>query len=219
MSRGSAGGLSLAAVAILAYVVASVVGVSPPILVALKMAPAAILGVHTAISGGDRYSSWVSLGLLLSALGDGAIEWRFEAGIVVFLLAHVAYIAAFVLDTRTPRLGIGAIVGVLTGSYLAVVWPHVGSLRPAVATYVVVISVMMWRAWARLDASPRGRPSERYGAAGATAFGCSDSLLAWSRFVAPVPGDWFLVLGLYWLGQIGIAASTVKNHRSGLRSP
>jgi hypothetical protein len=45
------------------------------------------------------------------------------------------------------------------------------------------------------------------GLAGAIAFGASDTLLAFDRFLQPIDGVQVPILALYWLGQSGIAAS------------
>ena len=47
-----------------------------------------------------------------------------------------------------------------------------------------------------------GTPSE-------VAFGASDTLIAFNRFAAPIPGVRWPIMILYWLGQSGIAASAV----------
>jgi uncharacterized membrane protein YhhN len=47
------------------------------------------------------------------------------------------------------------------------------------------------------------------GLAGAVAFGASDTLIAFDRFSAPIPGARWPIMVLYWLGQAGLAASAV----------
>ncbi|MBM3495296.1 MAG: lysoplasmalogenase, partial [Armatimonadetes bacterium] len=79
-----------------------------------------------------------------------------------------------------------------------------------VAVYVVVICAMMWRACAAaLDASPTARSAAAVGAIGAVAFGLSDTLIAFGRWGGPVTAGPLAVMGLYWAGQLGIAASAV----------
>ena len=48
-----------------------------------------------------RHVRWVAVGLLISAVADVAIEWSFSLGLVLFLLVHLAYTAAFV-EGRPP---------------------------------------------------------------------------------------------------------------------
>ncbi len=54
----------------------------------------------------------------------------------------------------------------------------------------------------------------RLGLAGAIAFGASDTLLAFDRFLQPITGVHFPILVLYWLGQWGIAASAALGARA-----
>ena len=50
-----------------------------------------------------------------------------------------------------------------------------------------------------------GLPNGAYAAAGSLLFYASDTSLALNRFRRGIPHAPFLTLGLYWLGQIGIA--------------
>ena len=158
----------------------------------------------------ERESRPVALGLVLSALGDLLLgisaDW-FVAGLVAFLLAHLAYIAAFLSCTRTPAPGYAlpvAAFGVLVFLWLQ---PRLGGMLLPVLAYVVVICLMMWRAWALVATQDIGRRAAWCAALGASSFGVSDMLVAWNRFVAPVLTLQFLLMLLYWAGQWGIAAS------------
>jgi alkenylglycerophosphocholine hydrolase len=44
---------------------------------------------------------------------------------------------------------------------------------------------------------------------GAVSFGISDSLIAWNRFLAPVPNAFVPVMLFYWIGQAGIARAAL----------
>ena len=78
-----------------------------------------------------------------------------------------------------------------------------------VTGYVVVICCMMWRAAARVGSRDTPALAAALGLAGAIAFGASDTLIAFDRFAAPIPGSAWPIMLLYWLGQCGIAASAV----------
>jgi uncharacterized membrane protein YhhN len=78
-----------------------------------------------------------------------------------------------------------------------------------VTVYVVVVCSMMWRAAARVGSPRTPALAAAVGLAGAVAFGASDTLIAFDRFSAPVPGAAWPIMILYWLGQCGIAASAV----------
>ncbi|WP_092143905.1 MULTISPECIES: lysoplasmalogenase [unclassified Pseudomonas] len=163
------------------------------------------------------YRRWVSLGLIFSLVGDVLLAWPgdlFVFGLGAFLLAHLAYLKAYLSDCRRPALlplalalGIGAmLLGVLVSNGL-------GSLLVPVTVYGLVISTMLWRALARLGTGVPKR-SAWLAAAGALAFVFSDSLIGINRFVHPFHAASYLIIISYWLGQWGITASafTQKPH-------
>jgi len=155
----------------------------------------------------DARERWLTAGLLLSAVGDlvmdlGRATPFFLGGMAAFALAHVAYIAAFVRRSRSPRwlaLLPFAAWGVVLMQRL---WPDLGPLAAPVAIYSALLLVMMWRALAASLAS--GRPDA---ALGAIVFGISGSLIALDRFDGPVHGARWLIMATYWTGQLLIARS------------
>ncbi len=165
----------------------------------------------------SEYRRWVSLGLIFSLVGDVLLAWPgdlFVFGLGAFLLAHLAYLKAYLSDCRRPALlplalalGIGAmLLGVLVSNGL-------GSLLVPVIVYGLAISAMLWRALARLGTGVPKR-SAWLAAAGALAFVFSDSLIGINRFVHPFHAAPYLIIISYWLGQWGITASafTQKPH-------
>jgi len=82
-----------------------------------------------------------------------------------------------------------------------------------VAIYVGVIGTMIWRAAARAGHAGRPTRAEWIGLAGAIAFALSDTLIAFDRFRASIPGVRWPIMLLYWAGQSGIAASVVRSAR------
>ncbi len=142
-------------------------------------------------SGLER--GWFAIALACSLCGDAALLVRgprerrwFGVGLGFFLLAHLAYLGAFVGEQRSPGgLAVGAVfvwlagtvVGsrIIRGATVARGW----RLGTAVAVYLVVISLMTAAAAGIGDATA---------AAGAVAFFVSDGLLGWDRFLQPVPG-------------------------------
>ncbi|MEL4166408.1 lysoplasmalogenase [Pseudomonas sp. ZS001] len=169
----------------------------------------ALLGwLHDAPPG--DYRRWISLGLIFSLAGDVLLAWPgdlFVFGLGAFLLAHLAYLKAYLSDCRRPALlplalalGIGAVLlAILVSSGL-------GPLLVPVVIYGLVISAMLWRALARLGANVPKR-SAGLAAAGALAFVFSDSLIGINRFVHPFHAAPYLIIISYWLGQWGITAS------------
>lgn len=176
---------------------------------ALKAFPAIALAIVAFDLGKDAYSRTISRGLIVSAAADVLIEWRFLAGLAAFLVAHVLYMSAFVEDVRAVRFIRSIPVAVGAALVLGRMQNGLGEARGPVAAYIMVIGTMIWRAWARVGSSPRGRASQASGAVGATLFGVSDSLIGLSRF-GSAPVEPFAIMALYWAGQTGIALSASR---------
>jgi len=159
---------------------------------------------------------WVRVGLLLSLAGDVALLWPvqgFLPGLVAFLLAHLAYIAAF---TRGVRFGAWPVAfaayALVAGAILALLWHGVPQpLRVPVLAYVACLAAMAaqaataWRA-AHADGAAAAHHA-RHAAAGAALFVVSDALLATDRFGPPLPLAALLILATYWAAQFLMAAS------------
>ncbi|WP_310358471.1 lysoplasmalogenase [Pseudomonas brassicacearum] len=175
----------------------------------------ALLGwLHDAPTG--EYRRWISLGLIFSLVGDVLLAWPgdlFVFGLGAFLLAHLAYLKAYLSDCRRPALlplalalSIGAVLlGILVSNGL-------GPLLVPVMVYGLVISAMLWRALARLGTEVPKR-SAWLAAAGALFFVFSDSVIGINRFVAPFHAAPYLIIISYWLGQWGITASAFPQKR------
>lgn len=148
-----------------------------------------------------RYAAAILAGLLLSVAGDALLlssrRAAFLAGLVAFLLAHVAYAVAFAGVAR-PALAPALGVALATGVALAWLWPSLGSMRVPVIAYCAVISVMLWLALGV------ARPEVR---AGALLFYLSDLLVARDRFVRPGFANRLVGLPLYYAGQVLLALS------------
>ena len=158
----------------------------------------------------------VRTGLILSLAGDVALLWPmrgFLPGLVAFLLAHLAYIAAFCVPLRLaarPLAFVGyALVALLV---LRQLWPGIAEpLRAPVVAYVVALATMAAQAlaWWRASAAHHAAdaPLARAAALGGMLFMASDSLLAINKFAAPLPLASLWILASYWLAQGCIASS------------
>lgn len=159
------------------------------------------------------YRRWITLGLALSLLGDVLLEWPLNAfvpGLCAFLLAHLAYLAAYLGETRRPApLALACAAALGGGLFLLLDRQGLGPLRLPIAAYSLVIACMLWRALARL---PQASPSARLAAAGALLFVISDGMIGINRFVSPFAGSGYAIMLSYWLGQLGIAASVSARH-------
>ena len=169
----------------------------------------ALLGwLHDAPPG--EYRRWISLGLMCSLLGDVLLAWPgdlFVFGLGAFLLAHLAYLKAYLSDCR--RLAVVPLILALVvgAALLGVLIAHgLGALLIPVIVYGLAITAMLWRALARLGSDVPQR-SALLAAAGAGAFVFSDSVIGIDRFVAPFHAAPYVIILSYWLGQWGITAS------------
>lgn len=157
------------------------------------------------------YGSWILAGLVLSFFGDvlliPAATASFLAGLVSFLLGHVAYAGAFaVRGVSLPWVGAAALAVVPAAAIaLRWLWPHVESkMRGPVAAYVVVISTMVL-----LAAGTVGALGRTAVLVGAVAFYVSDLAVARQRFVARTFWNKAWGLPLYYGAQL-VLASTVR---------
>ncbi|HEY6551858.1 MAG TPA: lysoplasmalogenase [Vicinamibacteria bacterium] len=187
------------------FFAATTLGFSSLALLAKPM-PVIVLAAGIMADANGPLRVGIAAGLLASAVGDVLLGLDlFLPGLVVFLIAHLAYLGAFQKDCRAPALG-RALPFVAWGALLlGHLWPALGNLAVPVAFYVAAISAMMWRAAARVGRRPGALP----GLLGAVSFGLSDSLIAWNRFEATIPGAFVPIMLFYWLGQAGIARAAL----------
>jgi uncharacterized membrane protein YhhN len=154
----------------------------------------------------------VLAGLACSLAGDVFLLWPtagFLPGLVSFLLAHLAYLAAF---TRVQRLAARALpfvaYALVAGAILAALWPGVpAALRLPVLLYVACLAAMAAQA-AVIALAADGADAARRArvlALGGALFVASDALLAVNKFAAPLPLAGLWVLAPYWAAQWCIA--------------
>lgn len=168
----------------------------------------------------DTYRRWISAGLLCSLAGDLLLQWPsdlFVFGLGAFLLAHLAYLRAYLSDCRQPAW-LALILAALTGAgvFALLARADLGALLLPVACYALAISAMLWRALARLGEARLTSRSARLAALGAALFVLSDSLIGINRFVAPFAAAPLAIMLSYWLGQWLIAASVFQRTRQPL---
>ena len=143
-------------------------------------------------------TSWAVLAALaFSLLGDVYLMLPgnfFVAGLAAFLVGHLFYIDAFTapLVWRAVWSVVVLAASAPIGLRIVRAVPNM-PLRGAVVVYMTVIGVMTGSAIAA------GLP---IAAAGALIFMASDSMIAWSRFVAPFPGVRVAIIVTYHVGQL-----------------
>ncbi|HNS49676.1 MAG TPA: lysoplasmalogenase [Anaerolineae bacterium] len=159
------------------------------------------------------YTWVIALGLLLSLGGDVSLMLRtnrwFLIGLVLFLLAHVAYSVAFSMRSGfQPADWIVALVLLAIGAAIyAYLRPGLGRMRGPVLMYLAVILFMVSRGVSTLFGSAFSPTQAWLIAAGAVLFMLSDLLLAINRFRRPFKAEAY-GLYLYYAGQLLIALST-----------
>ncbi|HVZ74156.1 MAG TPA: lysoplasmalogenase [Polyangia bacterium] len=152
----------------------------------------------------------IAFGIVFSILGDALLvnqsDRAFFAGTAAFLTAQLLYAAAF-WTLRSPEHPISpaALVVVLVSAALvASLWKPAGALRPAIVVYAVAITLMVSTALGTIG-GPLAPPAAILAAVGAVLFYISDATLAWNKFRRPLPYAAVVTMGVYWIGQIGIA--------------
>lgn len=168
---------------------------------------------------------WFGLGILFSLAGDillmTSLNRAFLFGLLAFLLAHLFYISGFGSELTAMTawsLILAIFIAINVGRLLRRI---VGAMRSKgeahrvvpVILYGTVISVMLYAAMSTIY-----NPAWTTGAAffvslGAFLFCTSDALLAWDRFVSPVPNGRVWNIVLYHLGQIGLIAGVISQFR------
>jgi uncharacterized membrane protein YhhN len=169
------------------------------------LASTCFVAVGILASRGDARSAWTIAGLVLGAVGDMALvapgKPAFAIGLGVFLLGHLAYIAA-IAQVAPPHAWLGPLAAVPAAAgaaALAYLWPHLGKLRGPVIAYVAAIVAMTAGALAARDNARL--------AAGAVLFFVSDLSVARDRFVARSFANKAWGLPAYYAGQLLIAWS------------
>ncbi len=168
---------------------------------------------------------WFGLGLVFSMAGDIFLmlpRERFIAGLVAFLLAHVAYIIGF-NQTPTAFNLAGFVLAVLVALVFLRVYRRIAvgldssgqpALKTPVLVYSLVISVMLLSALLTLAADTWQAGAAILISAGALLFFLSDTLLASNKFVTPIRWGRLAVIITYHLGQILITVGAAWHYLS-----
>jgi uncharacterized membrane protein YhhN len=82
-------------------------------------------------------------------------------------------------------------------------------MRIPISVYGLVISVMLLSAMIKLTDMTWGSNAALLVTVGAFLFYISDIILAWNKFVSPIPHGRILNIGAYHLGQIALIAGVV----------
>jgi len=164
----------------------------------------AILGQATL----PLYRYMIITGLVFSMAGDVFLMLpsdRFVAGLVAFLIAHLFYIVAFMLEIST--LTWWPLIPIFTyGIFIYIILaPYLGKLKPPVSIYIVVILIMAWLALERWNHTSQS--GALLACVGAFLFIISDTILAINRFRGAFKPARALNLATYFAAQCLMASS------------
>jgi uncharacterized membrane protein YhhN len=159
-------------------------------------------------------SMWVFtlVALALSLAGDVFLMLPrdlFVAGLGAFLLAHIAYVAAFNPSAPPEPLTILAAIGVAAVAIPLYLRMRAGMLAKGqtefaipVAVYVVAIGAMVVSAIATAGRPQWPAVNSALAIAGAISFMTSDSMIGWNRFVREFPNANVAIMATYHVGQV-----------------
>jgi len=206
--------LALVTVACILLVALLLIGRDFPAAVAKLVASSGfiVLAIHV---GGLRsnYGRIILLGLTFSWLGDvaliGETQSLFLLGLSAFLLAHLAYIAAFVVFGVSVKWVVVAVLPIALIAITVSLWlaPYIPQeLVIPVRVYTAVISLMVIGAF-----GTRGQGATILVLAGAVMFFLSDLSVAALRLVQTDMPTYILGLPLYYAGQVCLALSASQS--------
>lgn len=159
------------------------------------------------------YGRLLLAGFLLSWIGDlalaGTTERQFMLGLGSFLLAHLAYISAFLLFGVNRRWLLSALIPIALISLAVSIWlaPFVPvDLAIPVRVYTIVISLMVVAAF-----GARGRGASLVVPVGALLFYFSDLSVATGQFAQTDFPNYVWGLPFYFAGQVLLAISVRNN--------
>jgi uncharacterized membrane protein YhhN len=164
---------------------------------------------------------WFGLGILLSLAGDVllmiSLDRFFLVGLVVFLMAHVAYIIGF--NIPLPAFSLWGIVfavmvslggaRVIRRIVAALASKGQARMRTPIIIYSMVISIMLLSAMMKLMDMTWNANAALLVSVGAFLFYISDIILAWNKFVAPIQHGRIYNIAAYHLGQIMLIAGVI----------
>lgn len=161
------------------------------------------------------YSRKILIGLVFSCFGDAFLVWKslgyFDHGVAMFAIAQVMYASAFGLKPVNPSAGVAcSVLAAMTYSFL---FPGLNGLMVYICMiYVSLIGFMVWRAIARVQFfNDLWTWTKLCGCAGALCFIVSDFVIAYDRFVSPVPYSHQIIMVTYYAAQLGITLSVVDS--------
>ena len=163
-----------------------------------------------------RLARYFLIALIFSLAGDILLllpkETFFLPGLIAFFLAHVSYILGLT-PTLPPASALSLLIVIAPVSVLFYRRIAAGlrakqqeEMRLPTAAYTLILSLMLWSAWATLFRPGWTPTAQSLVIVGATLFFASDAMLAWDRFVASSSILNIAIIVTYHLAQIALAA-------------
>lgn len=164
---------------------------------------------------------WFGLGILFSLAGDIllmiSLDRLFIPGLIMFLLAHLSYLAGFQEQLLNPSGWSFILLFVVYLNGYRLLRRIAGAMRAgghdslvtAVIVYGLVISLMLYAALSTIFDPAWSTSAAFLVSGGAFLFYLSDLILAWNKFVAPVQNSRIDNILTYHLGQIGLIAGVI----------
>ena len=169
----------------------------------------------------EKFHQLIFAGLVCALAGDILLSLQivdpsfFMFGLIAFLFCHLCYFSAFLLDYRSSRapknsffFWMIAVFAAFCAGFFFYLKPNLGSLQIPVLVYTLVISAM-----GVMAASRFGRVnllSFELVFYGALFFIFSDSILAYNKFIDPLPASGIFVMSSYMLAQYFIVYGSIE---------
>jgi uncharacterized membrane protein YhhN len=163
---------------------------------------------------------WFTLGVIFCLAGDVFLMLPpklFIFGLLAFLVGQLCYVIGF--NTSGPYLNLwGVFLIIILGIYMGWLYLRLAAnltekgkkgLKIAVLIYAIVISLMVYSALMTFTRPGWLASAALAASIGAVAFYISDSILAWDRFVSPLPHARLRTMIFYHLGLIGIILGAI----------
>ena len=159
------------------------------------------------IKSASGHAKWAGTLEHLIAGTTGGGSQAFMAGLIAFLIGHLAFITGFrTLPFNVTGATVAGVIAIASAVILLPIYVQAlrgdrSSLVVPVIGYVVAISTMLVSAWGTLVPLAM---------IGGLLFYASDAELAWDRFVKPIRRGRLINIVLYQAGQGALAASLVS---------
>lgn len=156
--------------------------------------------------------TWVGIALLCSLVGDVFLmlpdQRYFLPGLVAFLFAHVAYIAAFRMWAAPAGVWfLWVLIAVLASMIIPPMMRKIRAgddymMRGPVLAYALILSTMLFSTWSVVFRPDWPLLAGVLICLGGSFFYVSDVILAWARFVDARPAYNVAVIVTYHIAQI-----------------